>query len=92
MGNQSYWTEERRQAQRDRINRVKPWLKSTGAKTPEGKAISSQNAYTTGVAEYRRDMASMNAEIKAFKKDDQDSLDRLKKLLREMDKKFLKKP
>jgi hypothetical protein len=25
----------------------KPWLNSTGAKTPEGKAISSQNAKKT---------------------------------------------
>ena len=88
MGNQSYWTEERRQAQRERINRVKPWLKSTGARTPEGKAISSQNAYTTGVAEFRRDMASMNAEIKAFNAQDQQSLNRLKEMLREMDKNF----
>jgi hypothetical protein len=33
-------------------------------------------------------MASMNAEIKAFKKDDQASLERLKELLRELEKKF----
>ncbi len=44
----SEWTDERRQAQRELINRVKPWLKSTGATTPEGKARSSQNAYKGG--------------------------------------------
>ena len=48
MGNSSYWTAERRQEQRERINRVKPWLKSTGATTPEGKAKVSRNAYKGG--------------------------------------------
>jgi len=36
-----------RQEYRERINRVKPWLKSTGAKTPEGKAIVSMNSLKT---------------------------------------------
>ena len=40
-------TPKQRQLQRERINRVKPWLKSTGAKTPEGKAISKMNALKT---------------------------------------------
>ena len=48
MGNQHYWTEERRQEQRERINAVKPWLKSTGAKTSEGKATVSRNAFKGG--------------------------------------------
>jgi len=30
------------------IQRWKPWEKSTGAKTPEGKKRSGQNAYKTG--------------------------------------------
>ena len=50
MGNQHYWTEERRQEQRDRINAVKPWLKSTGAKTAAGKATVSRNANKGGIA------------------------------------------
>ncbi len=37
-------TPKQKQLQRERINRVKPWLKSTGARTPEGKAISKMNA------------------------------------------------
>lgn len=45
MSSKHWWTEERRQAQRERILQVKPWLKSTGAVTAEGKAIVSQNAY-----------------------------------------------
>ena len=40
MSNKHYWTEERRQEQRDRINAVKPWLKSTGAKTAAGQGNS----------------------------------------------------
>lgn len=50
MSNKHYWTEERRQEQRDRINAVKPWLKSTGAKTAAGKATVSRNAYKGGIA------------------------------------------
>ena len=35
------------QMQRERIYQTKPWLKSTGAKTPDGKAISKMNALKT---------------------------------------------
>jgi hypothetical protein len=35
---------EFRQMQRDRIFEIKPWEKSTGAKTIEGKNISKMNA------------------------------------------------
>ena len=42
------WTPEQRQRQRELIQRWKPWEKSTGAKTPEGKKRSRQNAYKTG--------------------------------------------
>lgn len=45
----SGWTKEKRQAARDRINQNRPWLKSTGAKTPEGKAICSMNAFKGGL-------------------------------------------
>lgn len=38
------WDEESKQRQRDRIMTTKPWLKSTGAKTEAGKAISKMNA------------------------------------------------
>lgn len=44
MSSKHWWTDERRQAQRERIFQVKPWLKSTGAVTAEGKAVVSQNA------------------------------------------------
>jgi len=48
MSNQHYWTDERRQEQRERINAIKPWLKSTGATTAAGKAKSSRNAFKGG--------------------------------------------
>lgn len=44
MGTKSAWTAERRARQREIIARTKPWEKSTGPKTAEGKARSSQNA------------------------------------------------
>ena len=43
MGTKSAWTPERRARQRAIIARTKPWEKSTGPKTAEGKARSSQN-------------------------------------------------
>jgi hypothetical protein len=39
------WTDERRAKQREAIHRWKPWLKSTGPRTPEGKAVVAANAY-----------------------------------------------
>ncbi len=36
-------TPKQRRLQSERINRVKPWLKSTGPKTAEGKAKASMN-------------------------------------------------
>ena len=42
------WTQERRQKQSEAIKRWKPWEKSTGAKTIEGKEKSSMNAYKHG--------------------------------------------
>jgi hypothetical protein len=39
-----YWREETREATRQRIYQNKPWTKSTGAKTKEGKAIAFRNS------------------------------------------------
>jgi len=44
------WTTEQRARQSALIHRWKPWARSTGANTPEGKAKSSRNAYKGGVA------------------------------------------
>jgi len=39
------WSDERRARQSEAIHRWKPWQLSTGARTPEGKARSSRNAF-----------------------------------------------
>lgn len=37
-------SDDQRRLQSERIRRCKPWLHSTGPRTPEGKARSSRNA------------------------------------------------
>lgn len=44
-GKPSTWTAERRARQAMLIRTWQPWTKSTGPRTPEGKAKSSRNAY-----------------------------------------------
>ena len=43
------WTEERRRAQAERARAQKPWLKSTGPRSVEGKKIASRNSYKHGL-------------------------------------------
>jgi hypothetical protein len=43
------WTEEQRAQQSLKIRQWQPWQHSTGAKTAEGKAKSSRNAYKASV-------------------------------------------
>jgi hypothetical protein len=38
------WTPERRAKQAEAIRGWRPWTRSTGPKTPAGKAISARNA------------------------------------------------
>jgi hypothetical protein len=40
------WTAEQKAKQAAAIHNWQPWKKSTGAKTPEGKTISSMNAHS----------------------------------------------
>ena len=44
----SNWTPERRARQAQAIRRWQPWAKSTGARTPEGKATVSRKAFKGG--------------------------------------------
>ena len=49
-------TQEQRLRQSEAIRRWKPWESSTGAKTEQGKAISSKNATKTGDSVYLREL------------------------------------
>jgi hypothetical protein len=44
----STWTPEQRQRQREAIQRWRPWSKSTGPRSLEGKTAASRNAWTAG--------------------------------------------
>ncbi|MBC7751253.1 MAG: hypothetical protein H7Z73_05975 [Candidatus Saccharibacteria bacterium] len=70
----SGWTEEKRQRERDRINQTKPWLPSTGARTPHGKAISSQNAYKGGL---HAQLATLNMQVKSMLREQKEALRRI---------------
>ena len=62
------WTGERKQKQRELIQNWKPWEKSTGARTPKGKARSSRNAYKTGVSEAKELIRQLNQLLKEEKR------------------------
>lgn len=42
------WTPERRARQAELIRQWKPWEKSTGPRTPDGKAKAARNAWKGG--------------------------------------------
>ncbi|MGZ8915721.1 MAG: hypothetical protein ACXW1Z_21775 [Methylobacter sp.] len=50
---------EQRARQSLKIRQWQPWNKSTGPKTQEGKALSSQNAYKGGLRERLRRLARL---------------------------------
>lgn len=63
------WTPERRARQAMLIRSWRPWEKSTGPKTPEGRAVVSRNAYTGGKwIEDRRLMKELNAMLREQKR------------------------
>ncbi|MGH6634624.1 MAG: hypothetical protein ACRED0_00285 [Gammaproteobacteria bacterium] len=51
------WTPERQARQSALIRRWKPWEKSTGPKSPEGKAKVSRNAFKGGWRELLRELS-----------------------------------
>ena len=54
-----HWTPEERLKQAELIRNWQPWNQSTGAKTPEGKAKSSQNAYKHGLNKLQKEMRQL---------------------------------
>lgn len=58
------WTEEQKARQADLIRLWKPWMRSTGARTPEGKRISSMNVLV-GNENRARALAIAKQELKA---------------------------
>ena len=59
------WTHERRAKQSAMIQQWRPWEHSTGARTPEGKALSSRNA-CKGVTRAKR-LKEMNGLLREHK-------------------------
>jgi len=59
------WTPERRAKQSAMIHQWKPWEKSTGARTPEGKTRCSRNADKPN--SFRRQLKEINALLKEHK-------------------------
>ena len=60
-------TKEHRQIRSQMIHQWKPWLNSIGAKTEQGKAVSSMNAYKGGVRQKQRELnRQLNEQMKAM--------------------------
>ena len=57
------WTPEQRAKQAAIIHRWKPWKQSTGAKTPEGKKVSSKNAVAYSLREILRETNRTNRAV-----------------------------
>ena len=62
------WTPEERLKQSQLIQSWQPWNKSTGARTPEGKAVSSRNAHKGGVRSICREMSTLFRDYKDMMK------------------------
>jgi hypothetical protein len=63
-----HWTPEQRAQQSAKIKQWQPWTKSTGAKTQEGKAKSSRNAFKGGTRALLREMSKLLREQKDYLK------------------------
>ncbi len=53
------WTPQQRAQQSAKIRLWQPWTRSTGARTHEGKAVSSRNAYKGGWRAQLRELSAL---------------------------------
>jgi len=58
-----HWTPEARQQQANAISAWKPWERSTGPRTTQGKANVSRNAYRGGMRPQLRELAAALREL-----------------------------
>jgi hypothetical protein len=56
------WTAERRARQSEAIRRWRPWERSTGPRTSEGKARVARNAFEGGWRQVLRELARVMRE------------------------------
>ena len=63
-----HWTTEERLRQSQLIQSWQPWNNSTGARTPEGKAVSSRNAHKGGIRSICREMSTLFRDYKDMMK------------------------
>lgn len=58
------WTPERRAQQAELIQQWRPWEKSTGPRSAEGKAVVAQNAWRGGARQMFREVAALLKQLK----------------------------
>ncbi len=56
------WTPERKAKHAEAIKRWKPWEKSTGPRTDEGKAVSKMNGWKGGERRFDRELSKLLSE------------------------------
>ena len=75
MSSSNGWSPERRQRQREAIQRWKPWEQSTGPRTPEGKATAASNSLVHGLFDARS--RALIREVRAYLREQQKALDEM---------------
>ena len=58
------WTPERRARQAERIRESRPWEKSTGPRSAEGKTAASRNAWKGGQRAAFRELALLLKQLR----------------------------
>ena len=61
-----HWTAAERQRQAALIRQWQPWQHSTGARTAEGKAIASRNAFKGGFRQQMKELRQLLQEQEQF--------------------------